>query len=420
MSIDGEFAVRIMVIASSPEAWKTSKNMAERMVAYIVLHKWDRRWRDRLLWKEGIPPLAKRRIKGQVVHTHYTSVEILTRYSLRLGSWKSPKVDSPENQRRMKEPSYRNLYAQVRAAYRAGIDDGVELFKYDTQRMAGFPGNGEVGNGQVRHVFAVDYRDEFTHKMSTSQKWMICRQCFKLRWPQRQWMSSNTEHRVDNPLWSQTRIRELRMEHMDYSRVVMVAKEIRTTVSWVPENIKIVVPRGIIPALTAALFALNSAKTLYSYIVLNAEEEAFQAAWEIDKDNGRTACDYEVNEHRKYCWDSISDPWSFAPAILFPSSHEWNVRITITRTGDDGGTYNNVDMWAHPSTTIAELAHMAICCMKDCDRTKDPKMNFLYNDETCGPNGSSLTITKTRATTIASMLLPSPIVIWYDNSRRRR
>ena len=146
--------------------------------------------------------------------------------------------------------------------------------------------------------------------------------------------------------------------------------------------------------------------------MLNKEKEATQAAWEIDmEDNGRSALDSEIREYRRANWESMYDPWTYAPTILFPSSLGWKAKTLIRHINKDGAQSHEAQLAVHPSTGISDLAQMVICRMGLCCVGILPRLFFEYNGEMLGQTGTEITGRMSKGPAIASLMIPAPVVI---------
>lgn len=202
------------------------------------------------------------------------------------------------------------------------------------------------------------------------------------------------------------------MDHIDYSRLAIVAKEFQTSISWVRANLKIVVPIKLLSDLVATLLGENAEEMMEKYVILNEEEEATQAAWEIDmEDNGGSPHESEIREYRKANWESMYDPWTYAPTILYPSSLGWKVKTLIRLVNMDGAQSEAVQMTVHPSTDRSDLAQMILCHMGYCHVGILSKLYMEYNGEMFGPSATESSADTSKWSTIASLRIPAPIVI---------
>ena len=253
MDIAKELRTRILATAGSVGVWRTSMNTAELMIAYILGERWNPQWRNDILWKDGILPHARNWRSGHTKVTHQTGIETLIRYSLRLRTWTNPREAatgiSASTQtttfRRMKEPSNREFFNQVRAAYRARVERDDGTCQNGTRRKDKNPrrSNFQRQEGNVNPTSAPTQMNRdgtpWDHRSE------ICNGCQCPRWPQRRNPRSTEGRRLregsHRALTTGGR-RIANMDHIDYYRMTIVAKEFQTSISWVRANIKLVVP----------------------------------------------------------------------------------------------------------------------------------------------------------------------------------
>ena len=122
--------------------------------------------------------------------------------------------------------------------------------------------------------------------------------------------------------------------YYDFRRIAVVSKEFASTIPWTRDNIMIVVPRTLIPALREKIVSGGVSEMPVKYVAIDDEDIATQAAWEVDLEHsGRSAITDEIAKYAMANWNSMFCPWWFAPTILHPESSEWKVQLIIQQTG---------------------------------------------------------------------------------------
>jgi hypothetical protein len=133
-----------------------------------------------------------------------------------------------------------------------------------------------------------------------------------------------------------------------------LAKEWSTSVQWIVDNIKIVVPASILEQSRAYCEEIGIGD-IPGLVVLGEDELRIQAVWEIDRfETKRFPNRDEMHEFEAANWNSMFNPQHFPPSLLYPSSPKWKVRIEILQS--HGGNQDPISLSMHPTTTIPEMA----------------------------------------------------------------
>jgi hypothetical protein len=143
------------------------------------------------------------------------------------------------------------------------------------------------------------------------------------------------------------------MDTHDFARIGTIAKSFASTIQWVSANIKIVVPEGVLPAINIMIGSRMAAKT---YVVLNDNEKAYQAQWEVDQSEIESRASHDlIREHEIACWNSVHAPHIFHPTVLRPRSQAWQVEIVV-RIQRPRGPRMVVTGHVHPNSCFSTVA----------------------------------------------------------------
>ena len=128
-----------------------------------------------------------------------------------------------------------------------------------------------------------------------------------------------------------------------------------TTIQWISDNIKIVIPASLMEQAIDYLEGQGKYANISQLVSLDDGESRIQAVWEIDRiEAKRHSYRDELVEFETANWNSMFQPQLFPPSVLYPSSTKWSVRIEVLQSQ---GVYQDpMKFFMHPNTTIPELA----------------------------------------------------------------
>ena len=198
-------------------------------------------------------------------------------------------------------------------------------------------------------------------------------------------------------------------ELYDNTIIYRIAVQFQTTVQWVLDNLRIVVPFQWF-RLTIHR-AYPDMPEVRKYLTITDNDVNRQTTWEKDGEiNQRIPTDQEIREYYRSNWNSMIDPCSFPPTILHPSAKGWKVQVKIHNVTERGA--RPVLIHVHPNTNLLGLAKKVETAMGYSGQGDRPRIQLLpygriirsirYEDETDDLSG-----------TIASCVFQTPVeVIW--------
>ena len=144
-------------------------------------------------------------------------------------------------------------------------------------------------------------------------------------------------------------------DEYDYGLMSVLAREWTTTIRWISDNIKIVIPASLQEQAFDYLEGQGKIADMSHLVSLDEGESRIQAVWEIDKfETKRHSYSDELVEFETANWNSMFQPQLFPPSVLYPSSPKWTVRIEVLQSQ---GVYQGpIKFFMHPNTTIPEMA----------------------------------------------------------------
>ena len=310
---------------------------SEQMIAFVIRSGGSTLSMDNVVWKTETIQASEDPDDYFNWITHRSGIDGLIRYCIRISSWLAPRNETcPINL------TYRNL--RHRRMKGPGTDDhGIwlerlkGLSKYDGSSKS-IPKSWKKNN--PFHFQGLDW-DEFNrpveydvkHGRFVRRRGFHPPSCFcgdSLEWRHQEWpLVTERCRQCSEPV----AVRESgfilmggRNEY-DYGLIHRLAKEWSTSVQWIVDNIKIVVPATLLEQSRAYCeeFGIGDIPGL---VALGEDEVRIQAVWEIDRsETKRFPNRDEMREFETANWNSMFSPQFFPPSLLYPSSPKWTVRI---------------------------------------------------------------------------------------------
>lgn len=164
----------------------------------------------------------------------------------------------------------------------------------------------------------------------------------------------------------------------DNSAIFRTAKIFRTSVQWLVDNIRIVVPRALYSKLMQIVFPELTNGFIRKYVIVEGNDIARQTTWEVDMEvNLSPPMVDEILEFETTNWNSLFNPWWYPPSILYPTAKTWEVKVKVfSVTGDDELP---VIIYFHPDADLHTLAHIMKSRMRYTGRHPMPKMILSEN-----------------------------------------
>ena len=361
---------RILYHAGSPAIWKCSMGTSEQMIAFVIRSGGNTSGMDSVVWETETILASVGPDDPRYWITHRTGIDGLIRYCIRTNSWLAPRSEA-----RPINLIYRNLrHRRIDGPGNGGHGYWLAMLKsvpkYDGSSKS-IPKSWKINN--PFHAQGLDW-DEHNRPVEYDAKFgrFIRRvgfdppSCYcgaSLEWRHQEWPHITERCRLCKVSVAAKESGLVQMggrNEYDYGLIHRLAKEWTSTIQWICDNIKVVIPASLLEQTHEYLGKIDDTVDMPGMVTLTGDESRIQAVWETDRqETKRYPNSDELLEFEIANWNSMFKPQLFPPSVLYPSSPKWAVRIEVLLSPNSSIT----TLHKHPNTTIPELAQDILSTM---------------------------------------------------------